>query len=364
MTIKDIIKEIELTAPLKYQESYDNSGLIIGHPETEINKILICFDVTMNVMNEAINKKADLIIAHHPLIFDSLKKINGTSNTEKLIVSAIQNNIAIYAAHTNLDNVGTAINELFAQKIGLINTQVLSPLKGSLRKLVTFCPISHIENLRTAIFDAGAGHIGGYDCCSYNIKGQGSFRASNKANPFVGKINQLHFEEEIRFETIYPIHLENIVINALLKNHPYEEVAYDIYPLENTYKLFGAGLIGELKKSITVFDFLLKLKKTLKLKCIKHNSPENKTIKKIALCGGSGSFLIKHAITQKADIFISAEFKHNHFVDYQNRIIIADIGHYESEHFSKDLIKSILIKKFPNFAIEISETENNPVFYI
>jgi len=363
MIIKEIIEELERTAPLRYQESYDNSGLIIGNPEMDITKILICFDLTFEVITEAIDRNAGLIISHHPVIFEPIKKINGKSNIEKIIIAAIQNNIAVYAAHTSLDNAGEGINSIMAKKIGLKNTRVLLPAKNSLRKLVTFCPIKHIDKVRNAIFEAGAGHIGEYDCCSYNITGQGSFRASNKAKPFVGKKNQLHFEDEIRFETIYPVHIENNVINGLLKSHPYEEIAYDIYPLENTYPLFGAGLIGDLNKKITATQFLSDLKKLLNLKCIKHNGSDNKSIKKVALCGGSGSFLIKQAITQGADIFISAEFKHNHYVDYLNNIIIADIGHYESEHFAKDLIKSILIKKFPKFAVEISKTEKNPVFY-
>jgi len=364
MILKDIICEIEKIAPLNYQENYDNSGLIIGSLHDKINKVLICFDVTMEVLDEAVKKKCNLIISHHPLIFEGLKKINNYSQTGEIIIKAIKKNIAIYAAHTNLDNSSLGINKILSDKIGLINTKILMPQNGVLKKLVTFCPIEKSEVVRTAIFKAGAGHLGAYDCCSFNCKGKGSFRASDKANPFVGEKNKLHFEEEVRIETIYPLHLERSIIQALLKAHPYEEVAYDIYTLNNQYQNSGAGMLGEIIIPMNEIDFLEILKGKLNLKCLKHNKLYGKMIKKVAVCGGSGSFLINEAMAQKADILITSEFKYNHFIDTQNKIIIADIGHYESEHFAKELIKSILIKKFPKFALEISELEINPVFYL
>jgi len=364
MTIRELIKEIELIAPLKYQETYDNSGLIVGSYDDKIKSALICFDVTLDVIEEAIQKKCNLIISHHPVIFEGLKKINGHTSTEKVIIKAIKNDIAIYAAHTNLDNSKLGVNHILADKIGLENTSVLQPQKGVLKKLVTFCPVAQAELVRNAIFNAGAGHIGAYDCCSFNAEGKGSFRASDKSNPFVGEINKLHFENEIRLETIYPVHLENEIVKALLKVHPYEEVAYDIYTLDNSCNNSGAGMIGELKKPLTDIDFLKIIKKMLNLKSIKHNKLTGKLIKKVAVCGGSGSFLIQKACASGADILITSEFKYNHFIDTQEKIIIADIGHYESEHFSKELIKSVLIKKFPKFAVEISQVEKNPVYYL
>ena len=364
MTIKEIVNEIEQLAPLKYQEIYDNSGLIIGLPDDDVNKVLVCFDVTMDVMDEAIAKNCNLIISHHPFIFEALKKINGNSQTERIIIKAIKNNIAIYAAHTNLDNAIMGVNKVFADEIGLINTRILLPQNGVLRKLVTFCPSAQSEAVRNAIFEAGAGHIGTYDNCSFNTTGEGSFRASDKSNPFVGEKNKLHFEKEVRIETIFPLHLENNIIKAMIKAHPYEEVAYDIFSLENKYPNSGAGNIGEIEKPLKDIEFLKFLKKKLKLKSLKHNKLSGKMIRKIAICGGSGSFLINEAIIQNADILITSEFKYNHFIDTQDRIIIADIGHYESEHFAKELIKSILIKKFPKFAVEISGVEINPVFYL
>ena len=364
MTIKEIIIEIEQLAPLRYQESYDNSGLIMGSFDDNIDKILICFDVTLDVLEEAIQKKCNMIISHHPLIFDGLKKINGNSQKEKIIIKAIKKNIAVYAAHTNLDNSKDGVNKIFADKIGLVKTNILLPQKGVLRKLVTFCPTEKSEVVRSAIFNAGAGHIGEYDCCSFNCEGKGSFRASDNANPYVGEKNKLHFENEVRIETIFPVHLENSIINAMMEAHPYEEVAYDVYTLENQYQKSGAGMIGEMESAIKDIDFLKMLKEKLTLNCIKHSKLTGKMIKKVAICGGSGSFLIPQALSQNADILITSEFKYNHFIDTQDNLIIADIGHFESEHFAKELIKSVLIKKIPKFAVEISEIEINPVFYL
>jgi len=364
MKIKDIIISIEEEAPLQYQESYDNSGLILGVFEQEISKALICFDLTENVLQEAIEKNCQLIISHHPLIFNPLKKINSNNYIDRILIKAIKHDIAIYAAHTNLDNSYNGLNNLFAQKLSLKNSRILAPIKGSLRKITTFCPEDHAGQVRTAICEAGAGKIGNYDFCTYNISGNGSFRALDKAKPFVGNKNELHFEKEVRIEAIYPVHLEKDIISSLIKSHPYEEVAYDIYPLENTYSMIGSGIIGSLETPVNAFDFLKKLKALLNIHIIKHSALNNKTIQTVALCGGAGSFLFKEAIKQKADIFISSEFKYNQFIDCEDKIIIADIGHYESEHFAKELIYDIIKKKFPNFALNFSEQDANPINYM
>lgn len=364
MKIKDISNLIEETAPLCYQESYDNSGLIIGHRDDTVKKILLCTDVTEEVLDEAINKKCNLIISHHPPIFNALKKLNGTSAVDRIIIKAIQHTIALYAAHTNLDNAANGVSRLIADKIGLSDIKVLSAMDNTLRKLVTFCPTAHSDKVRNAIFNAGAGHIGNYDCCSYNVEGKGSFRASDKANPFVGEKNITHFEPEARIETIFPVHLESQIIKALLNAHPYEEVAYDIYKLENKNPNFGSGVIGKLNKPVNAISFLKQLKKNLKLNCIKHSALTNKNICTVAVCGGAGSFLTEKAIAAGADLFISSEFRHNQFVDYAKRIILSDIGHYEGEQYVKELIKSLIIKKFPKFAVEFSAIENNPVSYL
>jgi len=361
--VKDIISEIEKFAPLSYQEDYDNVGLIIGNPEQDCSAALLTIDVTEQVVDEAIHKGSNLIIAHHPIVFSGLKKITGRNYIERSVIKAIKNDIAIYAAHTNIDSVAKGVNTKICEKLGLINCKILCPSKNQLKKLVTFVPKSHIEKVSQAIFEAGAGHIGNYDSCSYQIEGKGSFKALDGANPFVGNLGSIHFEEEIRFETVFPKNLQKTILEALINNHPYEEVAYDIYPLDNDYNQVGAGMIGELETSIPEKEFLKKIKENFKVQFIRHTELLNKNILKVAVCGGSGSCLLKNAIIQKADIFISGDFKYHQFFDAENKILIADIGHYESEQFTKELFYDILIKKLPNFALYFSEVNTNPVYY-
>ena len=364
MKIQDIIKPLEELAPPYLQESYDNTGLLIGNLQNEVKKALITLDVTEALLQEAIHKKCGLIIAHHPLIFKSLKSITGKNATERIVEKAIKNNIAVYAIHTNLDNVDTGVNTILCSKLGLKNTKILSPKKELLRKLVTFCPADYAEKIRKAIFDAGAGHIGNYDSCSFNAPGTGSFRGSEDTNPFVGEKGKLHYENEIRIETVYPVYKEQAVLKALFDSHPYEEVAYDIYFLGNEYSRVGAGMIGELEKEIDEIGFLNKIKKTTGTGCIRHSQLLNRKIKKVAVCGGTGSFLIKDAKKARADVFITADVKYHEFFEAENKMVIADIGHYESEQFAKELIYNVLNKKFSNFAVLISETNTNSVNYL
>ncbi|MFZ4740172.1 MAG: Nif3-like dinuclear metal center hexameric protein [Bacteroidales bacterium] len=363
MLLQAITDLIETIAPLSYQETYDNAGLIIGNKEKDIEKAIICIDVTEEVLNEAIEKKCQLIISHHPLIFKGFKKLNGKNATERMIVKAIQHDIAIYAAHTNLDNVEQGVNTILAEKLQLKNPRILQAKRSLFRKLISFCPSTHAEMLRKALFEAGAGHIGNYDSCSFNTSGEGSFRALENANPFVGAINQLHYENEIRIETIFPAYLETKILKALFASHPYEEVAYDIYALENEINTVGSGMIGEIEEK-DENSFLQFVKSITNAKSVRHTSLQGKPIKKVAICGGSGSFLIKDAIAAGADIFITGDVKYHDFFEAENKIIIADIGHYESEQFTKELLYSIIIKKFPNFAVLISERNTNPIHYL
>lgn len=364
MKLLEIINFFEQTAPLTLQESYDNSGLLIGDTNKEIAKALISLDVTNDVIDEAIKEKCSLIISHHPLIFKPLKKLTSQNLTERLIVKAIKNDIAIYAMHTNLDNISKGVNAILARKLGVNNIQILSPSASKLKKLVCFCPQEHSDNVRQAMFKAGAGHIGDYDNCSYNLEGSGSFRALDNAVPFVGQKGKIHFEEETRIETIVPDYILNTVIKSMISAHPYEEVAYDIYPLENKSLLTGAGMIGELEKEMEINDFLVLVKDKLNAKYVRHNELVNRKIKKIAICGGSGSFLINRAYSQKADIFITGDVKYHDFFEYQGEMTIVDAGHYETEQFTKELIHSYLKENFPNFAVRISECGTNPVSFL
>jgi dinuclear metal center YbgI/SA1388 family protein len=364
MQVKDVAKVLEQFAPLQLQESYDNAGLSLGNPDAEVTGILITIDVTEEVLEEAISKKCNLIISHHPLIFESIKSITGKNFTERCITKAILNNVAIYSAHTNLDSVFEGVSHKMCEKLALNNCRVLSPLKGELKKLVTFVPLSHVDKVREAIFNAGAGSIGNYDCCSFNIKGSGTFRGNEESRPFVGEKGKLHFEEEIRIETIFPSHLKTQVIDALLKSHPYEEVAYDIYSLDNIFDKAGLGMIGEMLEEKDEKSFLSLAKSTFDARCIRHTNLSNKKIKKVAVCGGSGSSLLGEAIRQGADVFISGDFKYHQFFQAENKILIIDIGHYESEQFTKEIFYNLLMKNFPNFAVHFSNINTNPINYI
>lgn len=363
MNVKEISSYLESIAPLQYQESYDNAGLVIGSDHAEVGGVLIALDITLEVIQEAIDKKCNLIICHHPPVFQGIKKINGKSLTEKILIQAIQNNIAIYAAHTNLDNMLHGVNAMLCEKIGVKNPKILKPVKGFLKKLVTFCPIDHADAVRQAIFQAGAGHIGNYDSCSYNIEGKGSFRALENANPFVGEVNKLHFEDEVRIESVFPVDKQSAVIAAMMRAHSYEEVAYDIYPLDNEYPKAGAGMIGQLDKPVKAEDFLDELKNMFSLKVIRHSALIDRPLQNIAVCGGGGSFLIHDAIVKGADVLVTGDIKYHQFYDAEGKILIVDIGHYESEQFTKELLYTLLIKKFPKFAVFIAKSCSNPVHY-
>lgn len=364
MRLKEITQFIESVAPLSFQESYDNAGLVIGHPEDEISGALITLDITEEILDEAISKKLNLIIAHHPIIFSGLKKLNGKNYIERCVIKAIRNGIAIYAAHTNLDSVIGGVNSKICDKLGLRNCRILSPMSGMLKKLVTFVPTADAGKVRNALFEAGAGHIGNYDSCSFNLSGTGSFRGNSQSNPYVGEKNQVHFEEETRVELIFPKNLQSGIVRALLNSHPYEEVAYDIYSLENEYTQAGIGMIGELSAPMDELEFLRKLKDTFHCPVVRHTRLIGKPVRSIAVCGGSGSSYLRTAIARGADVFISGDFKYHQFFDAENQIVIADIGHYESEQFTKEVFYELLTKKFPKFAIHLSAVSTNPVSYL
>jgi dinuclear metal center YbgI/SA1388 family protein len=364
MKLSEIISVIESFAPLSYQEQYDNAGLIIGDENMETRKALITIDITEEIIDEAMKVDANLIISHHPVIFNSIKKITGKTYPERIIIKAIKNNIAVYAAHTNLDNIYEGVNYKICQKLGLSNLQILMPVKDELRKLVVFVPLDHADNVRSAIFRAGAGHIGNYDECSYNIEGLGTFKGSEDASPYVGEKGKLHFEKELRIETVFPKAIQPQVISAMLAVHPYEEVAYDIYPLDNTYARAGKGMTGELRKETDELTFLNTIKSVFNTKVIRHTQLRGKKIRKVAVCGGSGSFLIKDAISAGADIFITGDIKYHQFFDARDRILIADVGHYESEQFTKEIFYELLRKNLPKFALHLSEVKTNPINYL
>ncbi len=361
MKIKEITDHLEAIAPLSMQESYDNAGLLTGSSDMEVNKALITLDVTEEVMDEAMKENCDMIIAHHPVIFKGLKKINGNDLVERVIIKAIKNDIAIYAIHTNLDNMMNGVNAKLGEKLGLSNLKVLKPSGASLKKVVVFCPVDHAEKVREAMFSGGAGHIGNYDSCSYNLEGEGTFRALEGTHPYVGEKGKLHFEKEVRIETIVPSYKLSDVIGAMLAVHPYEEVAYDVYPLDNEYLLTGAGMIGELETPEEPLTYLQKVKETLGAGVLKYNDLIEGPVKKVAFCGGSGAFLIHDAARAGADLFITADVKYHDFFEHLGTMTVVDAGHYETEQFTKELLYEIIKEKFPTFAVQISKSDTNPV---
>ncbi len=361
--LREILHAINSEIPFALQEDYDNSGLIIGDPESVVNKGLICVDITENVVKEAIIEKCNVIISHHPIIFKGLKSITGKNYVEKVIIEAIKNDISIISAHTNVDNYFYGVNRKLGETLGLKKLRILAPKTEILKKLVVFCPKDHSEKVRDAIFNAGAGRIGNYDCCSYNLEGKGSFRALDGANPFVGKVNNLHFEEEVRIETIFPDYIKHEIIKAMIKAHPYEEVAYDIYPLDNAFDRVGAGMIGFLEKPINPKKFLDIVKAKLNIPILKHSRIFTGNISSVAICGGSGSTLLNHAVSQNADAFITADIKYNMFFEAENKLLLVDAGHFETEQFTSEVLYDVVSKKITNFALQISKKQYNSVHY-
>lgn len=354
---------LESLAPLAYQEDYDNAGLIVGKPDQEVSQALISLDCTEAVVDDAIANNCQVIISHHPIVFKGLKRFNGKTYVERVVEKAIRNNIALYAIHTNLDNVHTGVNARICEILGVKNTRVLLPKHNLLKKLVTYVPVAQAEQVRNALFHAGAGNIGNYSEASFNAQGTGTFKGNEFSDPYVGEPGVRHAEEEIRIEVIYPSNLESKILMALVLAHPYEEVAYDLYNLTNPNQQVGSGMIGELDIAVNEEAFLALVKEKMQAHVIRHTAFTGKHIKKVAVCGGAGGFLLKQAIAAGADIFITADYKYHEFFDSEGRILIADIGHFESEQFTQQLLYEIIRKKFTTFAVRLTDINTNPVKY-
>ncbi|GIZ08578.1 Nif3-like dinuclear metal center hexameric protein [Flavobacterium sp. UMI-01] len=364
MKINEILTVLEEMAPLSYAEDFDNVGLLVGNPATEATGILVCHDALESVIDEAVKNNCNLVVCFHPILFSGLKKITGKNYVEKAIIKAIKNDIAIYAVHTALDNHQEGVNKIFCNTLGLMNCKILIPKPNFIRKLVTYTIPENAEKVRNALFEAGAGNIGNYEDCSFNSKGIGTYMGNENSNPEIGVRFEFVENEEIKIEVTFEKHLESKILNALFTNHVYEEVAYEIYDIQNTHQNIGLGMIGELETPMEGREFLYFVKEKTQAEGIRHSALLGKKIKKVAVLGGSGSFAIKNAIKAGADIFLTADLKYHQFYEAENQLILADIGHFESERYTKNYIVDYLRKKILNFAIILSEENTNPVKYL
>jgi dinuclear metal center YbgI/SA1388 family protein len=364
MKIKDILVILEEMAPLAYAEDFDNVGLLTGNKEDETTGILVCHDALEAVISEAIAKKCNLVVCFHPILFSGLKKITGANYVERTIIKAIKNDIAIYAVHTALDNHPKGVNHIFASALGLNSIKILIPKPNYIRKLITYTIPENAEEVRNALFDAGAGTIGNYENCSFNSQGIGTYMGNENSNPEIGERFEFVENNEIKIEVTFEKHLESKILKALFKSHTYEEVAYEIYELQNQHQNIGLGAIGTLEKPLSESEFLNMVKDKMQVTAIRHTEFLGKKIQKVAVLGGSGSFAIKNAIQAGADAFVTADLKYHNFYESENQLLLTDIGHFESERYTKNYIVDFLQKKIPNFAIVLSEENTNPVKYL
>ena len=363
MTLKEITKAINELAPEHFAEDFDNVGLIVGDEKKEVSKALISLDTTEDVVNEAIDKGCELIISFHPIIFKGLKRLNAKDYVSRSVIKAIKNDIAIYATHTALDNIDKGTNFSMAEQLGLQECEVLVPKPGTIKKLTTYIPVDDTEMVREALFTAGAGNIGNYERCSFTLEGTGSFKGNEDSNPVKGERGVTQLERENQLNITFPAHQEFAVLKALFKAHPYEEVAYEVETLENIDQQRGIGMIGKLPDTLSERAFIEKLKKAFQTPCIRHSRFNEKNINNVAVLGGSGAFAISKARSAGADAYVTADLKYHDFFQAESDLLLADIGHHESEQFTKNLLYDHLREKFPNFAFVLAETNTNPVQY-
>ncbi len=363
MIVQDVINHLEELAPLAYAEDFDNVGLLVGNKKTKVNGILVTLDTLESIVDEAIAENCNLIVSFHPIIFKGLKKLTGKTYVERVILKAIKHDIAIYAIHTALDNALQGVNDMICNQLELTNKRILIPQAATIKKLTTYAPKDEAEQLRTALFNVGAGNIGNYSNCSFNTEGYGTYKGNENATPVKGEKGILHTENETQISVTFPKHLESKILKTLFKAHSYEEVAYEVTTLENKNQNIGMGMVGELKTPLDAQRFLSYTKNKMNTECIRHSALPNTPIKKIAVLGGSGSFAIQSAKASGADAFITADLKYHDFFSAENSILLADIGHYESEQFTKNLLVAYLTKKITNFAVVLSKTNTNPIKY-
>ncbi len=365
MLIGHITAALEQYAPFQLQEDFDNCGLIIGSPAHECSGVLVSVDVTTAVVKEAIESGCNLIVAHHPLLFKGIKRLNGLSPVEQAVKLALCHDIAVYACHTCLDNAAEGVSHMMAAKLGLEVVKVLEPKRGTLTALSVCVPAESADELRLALFEAGAGSIGDYDSCSFAVTGMGTFRPLDGAEPYSGKVGSQYIGEEVRLDLVLPSYLQNSVEKALVEVHPYEEPAYQFFPMLNGSRHLGLGAVGNLAHALTPDELVAHVKSVFQSPVARCSAyPADSIIRRVAVCGGAGSSLIPKAIAAGAQAIVTSDTRYHDFVDYANTILIVDIGHHESENCTKDIFYHIITKKFPNFAVRYANADINPINYL
>ncbi len=362
--VKEIAAALEMFAPLPLQDGFDNAGLQVGLTDAEVTGVLLCLDVTEEIIDEAVASGCNLIVSHHPLIFSPLKKITGATYVERCVIKALQNGVSIYSAHTNIDNALGGVNYRIAKKLGLQNVKILVPKEEALLKLSVYVPTAAAEAVRSALFAAGCGKIGNYGSCSYNVSGYGTFEAGEGAHPFCGSVGSLHKEEEVRIDTVMPAYIKGRVVKALLAAHPYEEPAYDIYPLKNSWESVGAGVIGELSSPADELSFLKNIKEVFGAGSVRHTALLGKEVRRVALCGGAGGSFAQAALAAGADLYLTGEARYHDLFSYDGKMLLAVIGHYESEQFTMEIFKEIIADACPGVRTEITSRNTNPIHYL
>ncbi|QJP34435.1 Nif3-like dinuclear metal center hexameric protein [Nonlabens sp. Ci31] len=362
MKIKDVIAHLEVLAPRFYAEDFDNTGLLTGEKTTDLTGILVTLDCLENVVDEAIDNNCNLIVSFHPIIFSGLKHLQPDDYVRKAVVKAIKNDIAIYATHTALDLAKGGVSYRMAQEMGLNNVKTLIPKSQLIKKLVTYIPQDHFEEVKEALFAAGAGTLGNYSECSFSTDGEGTFRGNEWSKPQLGEALKRSTVKEKALSITFLPHLEAAIKATLINFHPYEEVSFEISTLENSYQNIGMGVIGDLAEALETEEFLRKTKSVFKTGVVRSSFSRKRTIKKVALLGGSGAFAIKNALQSGADAYITADLKYHDFFQGQD-LLLCDVGHYESEQFTKNLLHEYLKEKFSNFAVLCAQARTNPVNY-
>lgn len=363
MKISEITGAIEKYAPLWLQEEWDNAGLQVGDTDREATGAVLCVDATEAIVDEAIDRGVNLVISHHPLLFRGLKRITGRTATERIVAKALKHDIAIYSAHTNMDSAPGGVSWATGRRAGLTAMRTLVPQQGRLMKLAVFVPSAYSNAVSEALWNAGAGRMGNYDRCAYMTDGRGTYRPLPGADPAIGTVGQSHTEAETRIEVVFPTAISGRVVQAMLKAHPYEEPAFDLIPLANDITSAGLGVIGSLKTPMPASEYIAWVKQALGIGAIPYAGDARRMVHRVALCGGAGAEFIGNAIAAGADLYMCGDLKYHDFTTHADSIVLADIGHYESEQCTKEIFYDIIQKNFPNFATYYAEEDKNPISY-